>query len=378
MSGESPGEKTELPTPKRERESREKGQVAKSTEVTTTISMFSVIGYLWFSWDSNFAKLVALMDDSAGLAASGDFGTASVQGVFNIYYTFIDLILPIVGVAIAAGLFGNFVQFGFLWALESIKPDLKKINPMEGFKRIFSMKQVVQVLKSIAKIILLSAMLYYVVTYSIGAYINSLSCGIPCITTISGAIMQLLLFVSFIAFVGVGVIDFMYQKHAHIKSLMMSKEEVKQEYKQTEGSPEIKGQRKRISQEILMSDNSAATKKASAVVVNPTHYAVALSYRPEEVAVPLVVAKGVDLTALRMRADAEEAGVPIFSNVKLARMLHAEVELDELIPQDMFAAVAEILVWIEQHKDELYHGPLSRGVIDLEEEKKRDGGAAPN
>lgn len=366
MSEQSAGEKTELPTPKREREAREKGQVAKSTETTTTISLFSVIAYLWFSWDSNFAKLVALMDDSANLAANSDFETGSIQGVFNIYYAFIDVILPIVGVAIAAGLFGNFVQFGFLWALESIKPDLKKINPFEGVKRIFSMKQVVQVLKSIAKIILLSTMLYFVVTYSIGAYINSLSCGIPCIANISGAIMKLMLSVSFIAFVGVAVIDFMYQRHSHTKSLMMTKEEVKKEHKETEGSPEIKGQRKRVSQEILMGNNSAATKKASAVVVNPTHYAVALSYRPEEVAVPLVVAKGVDLTALQMRADAEEAGVPIFSNIKLARMLHAEVELDELIPQDMFGAVAEILVWIEHHKDELYHGPIGRGVIDLE------------
>ncbi|KZL28447.1 type III secretion system export apparatus subunit SctU [Pseudovibrio sp. WM33] len=370
MSGETSGEKTELPTPKRERESREKGQVAKSTEVTTTISLFAVIAYLWFAWDRNFSKLVGLMDDMASLAARRDFSSSAGEGVFGVFSTFMDIVLPLIGVAIAAGIFGNFVQFGFLWAVDSIMPKLSKISPGEGFKRIFSMKQVVQVLKSILKIALLSTMLYFTVKYAIGAYINSLSCGIPCIANISGAIMKLILGISFLAFVGVAILDFMFQKHTHIKSLKMTKDEVKREHKESEGSPEIKGQRKRISQEILMSDNLENTRKASAVVVNPTHYAVAISYRPDEVAVPLVVAKGLDLTALKMRTEAEAAGVPIFANVKLARMLHAEVEIEELVPQDMFAAVAEILVWIDKNKNILYNGPLERGVIDLEHEKK--------
>ncbi|SDR14594.1 type III secretion system export apparatus subunit SctU [Pseudovibrio sp. Tun.PSC04-5.I4] len=373
MSGETSGEKTELPTPKRERESREKGQVAKSTEVTTTISLFSVISYLWFSWDRNFSKLVALMDDMAGLAARPDFSSSGGEGIYGVFWAFMDIVVPLIGVAIAAGIFGNFVQFGFLWAVDSIMPKLSKISIAEGFKRIFSMKQVVQVLKSMLKIVLLSTMLYFVVKHSIGAYINSLACGIPCIANISGGIMKLILSISFLAFVGVAILDFMFQKHTHIKSLKMTKDEVKREHKESEGSPEIKSQRKRVSQEILMSDNLENTRKASAVVVNPTHYAVAISYRPDEVAVPLVVAKGLDLTAMKMRAEAEGAGVPVFANVKLARMLYAEVDIEELIPQDLFSAVAEILVWIDQNKDKLYNGPLERGVIDLEHEKKSKG-----
>ncbi len=371
MSGQSSGEKTEQPTPKRLRESREKGQVGKSTEVTTTISLFSVIAYLIVSWDSNFAKLVALMDQFAELATRPNFRASAGEGVYGLFSGFMDLILPLLGVALVAGIFGNFVQFGFLWSFENIMPKLSKISPGEGFKRIFSKKQVVQVLKSLFKITLLSTMLYFVVTHSIGAYINSLACGLPCITNITAGIVKLLLGVAFLAFVGVAIVDFIFEKHTHIKSLMMTKDEVKREHKESEGSPEIKGERRRISQEILTSDNLAATRKSSAVIVNPTHYAVALSYRPDEVAVPLVVAKGLDLTALGMREEAEKAGVPIFANVRLARLLYAEVETDELIPQDLFSAIAEILVWIEQHKDKLYNGPLERGVIDLEHESKQ-------
>ncbi|WP_068310282.1 type III secretion system export apparatus subunit SctU [Polycladidibacter hongkongensis] len=369
MSGES-GEKTELPTPKKERDAREKGQVGKSNEVTTTISLFSVITYVVLAWDSNFNGLIALLDQMAELATRPAFGPAAAEGVMGAFQGFLDIIIPIIGVAIAAGIFGNFVQFGFLWAVEGVMPKLSKINPAEGVKRIFAMKQVVQVLKSILKITLLSTLLYFVVTNSIGSYINSLACGLPCMTNLSANIIKLILAISFVAFIGVAIIDFIYEKHSHTKSLMMSKDEIKREHKESEGSPEIKGERRRVSQEILMGDNVQKTKKSSAVVVNPTHYAVAIFYEPGEGSLPTVTAKGIDLMALKMRAAAEEAGVPVFANVRLARLLHAETDIDEMVPQDLFAAVAEILVWIDHNKEKLYNGPLDRGVIDLEREKQ--------
>lgn len=363
--GGSSGEKTELPTPKKERDARQKGQVAKSQEVVTTVSLLAVIAYVWASWGYTNGRLIGLFDNVAALA-TGDLRVGAVIGVYGAFWDAVVIMAPILGVALLAGMAANYLQIGALFTFETIMPKGEKISPAAGFKRIFSMKQVVELLKSIVKIVVLSGLLYFIIRNSIGPYVNSLDCGMPCITDITVAAMGQTLIYSAIAFIVVAVADFAYQKRSHTKSLMMTKEEVKREYKESEGDPHIKGKRKQLAQELAMSDGGTAARKGTAVVVNPTHFAVVIDYSPEKAPLPVVTAKGRNMNAHYLRAQAEDAGVPVFRNVPLARALYADAKLHEPIPDELFDAVAEVLAWVARNKEALYAGRLGHGVIDMD------------
>ena len=305
--GNSSGEKTELPTPKRERDARKKGQVARSQEVVTTVSLLSTVAFIWATWGMTNARLVGLFDEIAQLA-TGDFRTNAKSGIILAFWDASIIMLPILGVVILAGVSANYFQVGSLFTFETIKPKGEKISPASGFKRIFSMKQVVEFLKSVVKIAVLSFLLYLVIRNSISPYVNSLACGLSCVTQVTVASLKLVLIYSGLAFLAVAVADFAYQKRSHTKSLMMTKEEVKREYKESEGDPHIKGKRKQIAQELAMSDGGTAARKGSAVVVNPTHFAVVVDYKPEHLALPIVTAKGRNVYAHYLRKEAEFGG----------------------------------------------------------------------
>lgn len=364
MSGSS-GEKTELPTPKKERDARQKGQVARSQEVVTTASLLAVIAYVWASWGSFTAAMIAMFDEMAALA-TGDFRSNAALGIAYAFRESVFVMLPILGIVIAAGIASNYFQFGSLFSFESIMPKLEKLNPGAGFKRIFSMKQVIDLIKSILKIAFLSVLLYFVVRDAIGPYFNAIHCGIPCLADVTTSMLFRTLALSALAFIIVALADFVYQRHAHTKSLMMTKDEVKREYKESEGDPHIKGKRKQLAHELAMGDGGAAARKGTAVVVNPTHFAVVIDYRKGETPLPIVTAKGRNAMAHHLRAEAEEAGVPIFRNVRLARALHADADLYEPIPDELFDAVAEVLAWVSRNEHLLYKGRLAHGDLDME------------
>ena len=357
--------KTEQPTPKKTRDAREKGQVARSQEVVTTISLMSVIAYIWLTWDITFTRLVGLMDQVAALHGV-DFHSSAFQGIDIAFYEGSIILLPLLGVVIVSGFFANYIQFGSIFAFDNLMPKLEKISLAKGFKRIFSLKQVVEVLKSILKIVFLSVLLFFVIRDAITPYVNSIECGMVCMNGVTSSILLSTLLYTALAFVIVAVFDFMFQRSQHTKSLMMSKEEVKREYKESEGDPIIKGQRKQLAQEMVMSDGIERTKKSTALVVNPTHFAVAIDYRPDITPLPVVVAKGRNLYAAHLRAQAEESGVPIFRNVPLARSLYADTEVNEYVPDELFEAVAEILTWVSHNKHLLYQEKLEHGVLDME------------
>ncbi|MFT0891979.1 type III secretion system export apparatus subunit SctU [Pseudochelatococcus sp. G4_1912] len=365
MSGQSSGEKTEQPTPKKVRDARKKGQVARSTEVVTTVSLFSIIWLIWATWDSFMTAMITMFDEIAVLSI-GDFKVNAFKAVDIISRDAAIVILPVLGVTILAGIAANYFQVGSLMSFESITPKLEKISPAAGFKRIFSMKQLVETLKSIIKIIILSILLYFVVRNAISAYIASVSCGMPCLTAVTSYFMFQTFMYSGLTFLAVALFDIGYQRHAHTKSLMMTKDEVKREYKESEGDPHIKGKRRQLAQEMAMGGGGGAARKGTAVVVNPTHFAVVILYNPDKMPLPVVTAKGRNVYAHYLRTEAEAAGVPVFLNVPLARKLYADVEIDEFIPDDLFDVVAEVLSWVERNKDKLYHGPLNHGVLDME------------
>ncbi len=364
MSEES-GEKTEQPTPKKTRDARDKGQVARSQEVVTTISLMSVIAYIWLTWDITFFRLIGLMDQMAALHGT-DFRASAFQAIDIAFHESIIILLPLLGVVIVSGYFSNYVQFGSIFAMENLIPKLENVSPAKGFKKIFSLKQVVEVLKSVLKIVFLSVLLFLVASNAILPYVNSVYCGMACMNSVTGSIMLSTLLYSALAFVIVAVFDFMFQRSQHTKTLMMSKEEVKREYKESEGDPMIKGQRKQLAQELVMSDGIERTTKSTALVVNPTHFAVAIDYRPDVMLLPVVVAKGQNLYAAHLREQAERSGVPVFRNVPLARSLYADTNVNEYVPDDLFDAVAEILTWVSHNKHTLYKEKLEHGVLDME------------
>ena len=312
------GEKTELPTPKKERDARQKGQVARSQEVVTTISMFGTIAVISAMGGTIWSRLTTLIDQIADIAARKE-GVSLDEGLALSWSVGVDLTLPILGTVIFLGIAANMGQFGVLTSLQALEPKLERISVLAGFKRIFSAKQLVELLKSVIKIVFLTVLLYIVLGDAIGPFISAVSCGMECMSTVTTSVMNRVLFMTAIAFVIVAVADLFWQRHSHTKSLMMSKEEIKREYKESEGDPHVKGHRKQVAMEMVMGD--APAKKASALVVNPTHIAIALRYKEGETPLPVVTGKGMGALAVDMRADAERAGVPIFHNIALARLV---------------------------------------------------------
>lgn len=356
------GEKTELPTPKKERDARQKGQVARSQEVVTTISMFGTIAIISAMGGTIWSRLTTLIDQIADIAARKE-GVSLDEGLALSWSVGVDLTLPILGTVIFLGIAANMGQFGVLTSLQALEPKLERISVLAGFKRIFSAKQLVELLKSVIKIVFLTVLLYIVLGDAIGPFISAVSCGMECMSTVTTSVMNRVLFMTAIAFVIVAVADLFWQRHSHTKSLMMSKEEIKREYKESEGDPHVKGHRKQVAMEMVMGD--APAKKASALVVNPTHIAIALRYKDGETPLPVVTGKGMGALAVDMRADAERAGVPIFHNIALARHLYADADINGFVPEDVFDVVAEILAWVARNEAALYQGPLQHGDIDM-------------
>ena len=365
MSGDSGGEKTELPTPKKERDAREQGQVARSQEVVSAVSLLAVIAYLWMAWGDINRRLVEVFDVVPKLVG-GDFGVQARDGIAFVSVVALKIMLPVLGVTILAGIVANVFQFGFLFSFKSIMPSLEKVSPASGFKKIFAVKAVVEILKSVLKIVLLSILLYEVLSAAIGPFAASIACGLACQGALTSGVLKQLLIYSGFAFVIVALADFAYQKHTHRKGLMMSKDEIKREYKESEGDPHIKGKRKQIAHELAMGDGGQAARKGTAVVVNPTHFAVVIHYDPDKTPLPLVTAKGRNIQAVFLRAEAESAGVPVFRNVALARALYADTPVDAYVPDELFDAVAEVLAWVNKNRHLLYKSRLPHGAIDMD------------
>lgn len=367
---ESSGEKTEQPTPKKERDARQKGQVARSQEVVTTISLFGVLIVIYALGDTIWTRLTVLMDIVALLAT--DLGPTSLSTALAATWDVgVVIMLPILGATLLFGVAANYIQVGSLFSFDAVTPKLEKISIPKGFKRIFSMKQVVEMLKSIFKILFLTILLWFVLKDALGPYIVSVDCGLFCVQQVTTSVYVKVLAYSALAFIIVSGLDFMYQRHSHTKSLMMTKDEVKREYKESEGDPMVKGQRKQLAHEMVMSDAKKQTKNASAVIVNPTHLAVVIRYKQGHTPLPMIVAKGRNFQAYEIRKEAELSGVPIFRNVPLARFLFAETDLNDYVPDEVFDVVAEILAWVARHEHELYDGPARRGDIDMERGEHR-------
>ena len=341
-------EKTEQPTPKKLRDARKKGQVAKSKEVSGTLGLIAVLVTLWAMSDT-FVTTIEEMVLLPAQVYNENFEDALKIVVTGILEKSLLLILPLVAVAMLSAIIGNVAQFGLLFAPESIKPDIKKISPIGGLKKIFALKNLVEFFKSVIKIIFLSGVVYYIIYSSIGDMVNLPYCGSACILPVVGILLKRLLLYAAIAFLIIAVLDYMFERWQFMKQQRMSKDEVKREYKESEGSPEIKSKRKEIHQEILNSAEN--TSKSDVVIKNPTHLAIGLRYRQNDTPLPMVTVKGRGGHARFILKVAEKEGIPVLENIPLAHALY-ELNITDFIPGELIEPVAEVFRWVQEIKEQ--------------------------
>lgn len=279
-------EKTEQPTPKKLRDARKKGQVAYSKDFTQTILLLVIFGY-FIGNGGNIVEDMGILIQIPGKVYDLQFADAINVVMAEIGRIALSILAPILVIVIAVGLFADLMQVGVNFAFEAIKPSGKKLNVANNAKNLFSKKNLFEFTKNIIKVTFLSVLVFLVVRGSLNDLMRVPPNGIGGVTKAMGALVTQIMSYTAVAYIIVGAFDFVFQRRSHTKQLMMTKDEVKREHKESEGDPHIKGKRKQLHQEMIQSGMVEQTRKASALVTNPTHLAIALYYKPEETPLPL-------------------------------------------------------------------------------------------
>lgn len=344
-------QKTEEPTAKKLEEAHEKGEVAKSQEVKHWFILFSVTVVILVSAKSSMAGireiLGGVLASSYSVRMDGNSILNFVAEVFSGVSGY--MALPVI-ILMMGALTGAVIQHKPILTTEKIIPKLSKISPLAGLKRLFSMQNFVEITKSIIKITIVGCMVAFLV-WPERDRLEQMMTRDPSEVADVIYIMVLRILGGVVAIMAaIAGLDFMFQKFQHLKKMRMTKQEVKDELKQTDGDPHVKARLRQIRQERARTRMMAAVPDADVVVTNPTHYAIALKYDQGKMEVPMVVAKGVDHIALKIREVAAEHNIPILENPPLARALFATVEVDEEIQEDHYKAVAEVVGYIMRLK----------------------------
>ena len=347
------GEKTEKATPKKLRDAKRKGQVAKAQDFpaafTFIVSMAVTLGMIHFLYDN----LGALITGCFKLITQPDLTQVITSLFMQGFYVIFICSMPVLVIVAMAGILVTFVTVGPVWAPEVFKFDIKKFNPVENLKSKFKMKTFVELLKSLLKIFIAGVIVYQVVMSSLPVLVKTVSLPLMPAFAVFAAFLEEVVIKVGLFFIMVAVFDLMYQKHAFEKEMKMEKFEVKQEYKDTEGDPHIKGKRKQIAQEIAYQEGPAGgAARAKAIVTNPVNLAIALDFDRELDPCPFIIAMGQGPLAEQIIKLAEKNKVPIMRNIPLAHRLWEEGKLYEYIPEDTYEPVAEILRWIASLQEE--------------------------
>ncbi len=346
-------EKTEKATPKKLRDARKKGQVAKSQDFpaafTFVVSIAATViagGYLFQQLASYFSTVF--------LGLSGDIDLANRAGGYlaQALMVILNCSIPIMALTTIVGILVAFLTVGPVFSMQAMKFDVKRLNPVSNIKNMFKLKTVFELCKSILKISGAVILIYSVMNTSLQEIVAT--AGMP-LLGIVGVISSFLIKVAIrvgIFFLLIALADLVYQKYNFGKEMKMEKYEVKQEYKDTEGDPHIKGKRKQLTQEIAYQEGPTATKRARAVITNPTHIAVAIEYKEEEEPAPRIVTMGQGFVAEQIIKIAADNNVPVMRNVELAQTLYQKGKISEYIPEETYRAVAEILKWLAKMEEE--------------------------
>ena len=353
-------EKSEQPTAKKLEDARKEGQVAKSQEVATAFSLlalFVILRLVYALMGSTFTNIFPrVYNDIPNVARTydGQLPIAYITSIINkAMLTLLLLCAPFFIGGFAVAFICDYVQVGYKPTSKPLQPKLSKLNPVSGLKKIFSTRKLFELAKSILKLIVMG-----IVIFSFFSKRNDylfLLYDMPLGQAI-GLMGNLIIDLGFrvaIAYMIIAIADFIYQKRKFTKDMMMTKQEVKDEFKNSEGSPEVKSAQKRRMMEASRRRMMQAVPQADVVITNPTHYAVAVKYDAEEAEAPIVVAKGADFMAQRIKELAKENDVEIVENKPLARMLYANVEVGELVPPELYKAVAEVLAYVYHLKGKI-------------------------
>lgn len=347
-------EKTEKPTTKRRERAREEGQVARSTELNNAVLLLSSFIILKLSGKWMYHKIIDVFKNCyTRYLHDNNIFTIKGMNVLLIETTIslIVILIPIFAATVVVSLLVSILQVGWKVTTQLLEPKLDRLNPISGFKRIFSPKIFVELLKSILKILIIGFVVY--------GYIEAQMKNIPTILNKDfseilayggSSVVKMATVVSVVYFVLAGL-DYLYQKYEFEKSIKMTKQEIKEEFKQSEGDPQIKSKIKQKQREISMKRMMQDIPKADVIITNPTHFAVAVTYKPEQGLAPIVVAKGQDYLAQRIKNIAKDNKIHIIENKPLARAIYFSTDVGEEIPQELYQAVAEVLAFIYSMKN---------------------------
>lgn len=347
------GAKTEPASAKKLNEARQEGQVARSKDLVNAISLFAFfimlkqyVGTLGTSLLGSFSEIYSLFPKIIGDKRIAPENNLMLAVIGEAIMDIVVMLLPILFVGFLVAFLGNVIQFKWMITAKPLMPKLSKIDPFSGVKRLFSIKQLVELLKSIAMVVVIFFMVWdtvndrYELLYTL--YDIPLE---RALVNIGEILIDLGIKISAI-FLVIGVADFVFQKFKFKEDMMMTKQEVKDEYKQSEGDPQIKGQIRRRMQEASRRRMMQALPEADVVITNPTHFAVALKYDTNVSKAPVVIAKGADYLAFQIKDKAKEYKIDIVENKPLARLLYNNVEVGAEIPPELYQAVAEVLAFV--------------------------------
>jgi flagellar biosynthetic protein FlhB len=350
MAADDDSQKTEDPTGRKLQEARDQGQVAKSQEVNNLLMILALtISVIAFggSMARDIVNLSLPFIETPDMVPT-DLGHLTTMGWKLLGMVLLAGAAPLV-LALFAAFFAGYLQFGLLLSGESLMPSLEKISPLAGVKRIFSLRSFADFVKGLLKLAIVGGIAYAVVTPSVGDLHKLIGMEIVQIVGVIADLLARLLITVFSAMVVITALDVFYQRYEHIKGLRMSRQEIKDEMRESEGDPIVKGRLRQLRMERARKRMMAEVPKADVVVTNPTHYAVALKY-DAQMASPKVVAKGIDKVAQKIREIAKENDVPVVENPPLARGLYAAVEVDQEITPEFYKAVAEVIGYIYRLK----------------------------
>jgi flagellar biosynthesis protein FlhB len=338
-------ERTEKPTPKRKKEARRKGQVAKSPDVSGWLVVLVASMIVPALIHAGETRMVGLWNKAGDVMANpSSAGALSVMGTG--FADMFALVLPTVGLMAVVGVLANVAQVGFAFSTEAAKPQFSRVNPVAGFKRLFSSTSAWELVKQVLKLAALVGLAYQAVTHLARQTVMSGAVGLgPVLGVVGPSILGLVRATAAIGLV-LAVADWAVKKRKLNKTLKMSKHEIKEEAKQQEGDPVIRRAVRRKMLTMSRMRMMAAVAGADVVITNPTHYAVALRYEPGASLAPRVVAKGADAVAARIREEANRCGVPLVEDPPLARAIYGACDLDAQIPRELFVAVARLLAFV--------------------------------
>ncbi len=340
-------EKTEKATPRKIRRARREGQVARSTEMNSVVVISFGFLTIYLLGPILFNDIISLMRESFVQAPMATLSPSSLPVLFtNRIFTFAAIVGPmLLSLAVFAYAI-NVSQTGFMFSIKSIEPKMERFDIVKGLKRLVSKRSMVEMIRDVIKIILISIIAYYTVSGWLPRLMMLGDAGIGDVAAMLGKLSLILAIKISVAFLIVAVFDLAFQRYDYAKNLKMTKQEVREELKETEGNPQLKGRIRQVQREMARQRMMTEIPKADVVVTNPTHLAVALRYDPREMAAPMVVAKGQRLIAQKIKEIAHENNVPVVENRPLAQSLFKLVDVGNYIPNTLYRAVAEVLAYV--------------------------------